>query len=236
MPRGSYGPDDRHLLETAATRVYSNAVAHGSLPADDPRLTEPAVASALCSCSSTSACCATTRRATATTPWTPPPCRHRSSCRSASRARTCSASRPAGLTRSATSAGVPHLPPGDGQPDHRDPRSGEHQQLHRRRRQRLPQKLLTAQPEGRRKASTLAVAEERDIRALERGVRMRTLYQHPARHSPPTREYVADIVPGAPRSAPSTSSSSGSSSSTARSRSSPARRATRWRWRSENAR
>jgi sugar-specific transcriptional regulator TrmB len=54
--------------------------------------------------------------------------------------------------------------------------------------------LLTAQPHGRRPATTLAVAENRDVRALKRGVRMRTLYQHSARHSPATREYVADIV------------------------------------------
>jgi len=54
--------------------------------------------------------------------------------------------------------------------------------------------LLTAQPHGRRPATTLAVAENRDVRALRRGVRMRTLYQHSARHSPATREYVADIV------------------------------------------
>lgn len=54
--------------------------------------------------------------------------------------------------------------------------------------------LLTAQPHGRRPANTLAVAENRDVRALERGVRMRTLYQHSARHSPATREYVTDIV------------------------------------------
>ena len=31
-------------------------------------------------------------------------------------------------------------------------------------------------------------------RRCERGVKMRTLYQHSARHSPATREYVADIV------------------------------------------
>jgi sugar-specific transcriptional regulator TrmB len=54
--------------------------------------------------------------------------------------------------------------------------------------------LLTAQPHGRRPAGTLAEAENRDVMALERGVRMRTLYQHSARHSPATREYVADIV------------------------------------------
>ncbi len=56
------------------------------------------------------------------------------------------------------------------------------------------EELLTAQPHGRRPATTLAVAENRDVRALERGVKMRTLYQHSARHSPATREYVADIV------------------------------------------
>ncbi len=54
--------------------------------------------------------------------------------------------------------------------------------------------LLTAQPHGRRPATTLAVAENRDVKALERGVKMRTLYQHSARHSPATRDYVADIV------------------------------------------
>jgi sugar-specific transcriptional regulator TrmB len=56
------------------------------------------------------------------------------------------------------------------------------------------QELLTAQPHGRRPANTLAVAENRDVKALRRGVTMRTLYQHSARHSPATREYVADIV------------------------------------------
>jgi sugar-specific transcriptional regulator TrmB len=54
--------------------------------------------------------------------------------------------------------------------------------------------LLTAQPHGRRPAQYLALAEDRDIKALERGVRMRTLYQHSARHSPATREYVADVT------------------------------------------
>jgi len=56
------------------------------------------------------------------------------------------------------------------------------------------EELLTAQPEGRRPADTLAVAKDRDVKALERGVRMRTLYQHSARHGPATREYVAVVV------------------------------------------
>ncbi len=53
--------------------------------------------------------------------------------------------------------------------------------------------LLTAQPHGRRPASYLALAEDRDLKALDRGVKMRTLYQHSARQSPATREYVAEV-------------------------------------------
>lgn len=55
------------------------------------------------------------------------------------------------------------------------------------------EELLTAQPHRRRPAPDLAVAVERDVKALTRGVAMRTLYQHSARHSLPTREYVNAI-------------------------------------------
>jgi hypothetical protein len=54
--------------------------------------------------------------------------------------------------------------------------------------------LITAQPHGRRPAPELAIAIERDIRALNRGIRMRTLYQHSARQSPATREYVSQVT------------------------------------------
>ena len=54
--------------------------------------------------------------------------------------------------------------------------------------------LLTAQPDGPRSADVLAEAIERDQRALERGVRMRTLYQHSARRSVATREYVEEVI------------------------------------------
>jgi hypothetical protein len=52
------------------------------------------------------------------------------------------------------------------------------------------QELLTAQPDGARSPEILDSALERDARALARGVRMRTLYQHSARRSLATREYV----------------------------------------------
>lgn len=54
--------------------------------------------------------------------------------------------------------------------------------------------ILSAQPHGRRPVEELAQAENRDLRALDRGVRMRTLYQHSARQSPATREYVAEVT------------------------------------------
>ncbi len=54
--------------------------------------------------------------------------------------------------------------------------------------------LLAAQPAGARRATVLEQAVDRDIRALQRGVRMRTLYQHTARRSKATREHVERTV------------------------------------------
>jgi DNA-binding CsgD family transcriptional regulator len=51
--------------------------------------------------------------------------------------------------------------------------------------------MLSVQPGGRRLEHTLAQALERDQQMTERGVRIRTLYQHTARHSPETLAYVA---------------------------------------------
>ena len=50
--------------------------------------------------------------------------------------------------------------------------------------------LLTAQPAGARRAVILEQAVDRDLRTIERGVHMRTLYQHTARRSKATRDYV----------------------------------------------
>lgn len=54
--------------------------------------------------------------------------------------------------------------------------------------------LLTAQPAGPRPSDQLAVAIERDLRALERGVSLRTLYQHSARRSSSTQDYVTEVT------------------------------------------
>ncbi len=54
--------------------------------------------------------------------------------------------------------------------------------------------LLTAQPQAGRSPAVLKVAAERDVRALERGISMRTLYQHSARRSSAAQEYVAQVT------------------------------------------
>ena len=54
--------------------------------------------------------------------------------------------------------------------------------------------MLTAQPQAGRDAASLAAAAVRDTALLERGTKMRTLYQHSARRSAMTHEYVAAVT------------------------------------------
>jgi sugar-specific transcriptional regulator TrmB len=56
------------------------------------------------------------------------------------------------------------------------------------------EELLTAQPQGVRDGATLDAAARRDKAALERGVKMRILYQHSARRSSITHKYVAAVT------------------------------------------
>ncbi len=54
--------------------------------------------------------------------------------------------------------------------------------------------VLTAQPGGGRPAAELEQAIGRDLAMVRRGVRMRTLYQHTARHHAPTQVYVERLT------------------------------------------
>lgn len=54
--------------------------------------------------------------------------------------------------------------------------------------------LLTAQPQARRDIRQLGGALERELAALRRGVRMKTLYQHAARRSTATHDYVEAVT------------------------------------------
>ena len=58
----------------------------------------------------------------------------------------------------------------------------------------VEEELLTAQPQTGRDAQSLAAAALRDTAALERGITMRTLYQHSARRSSVTHKYVAAVT------------------------------------------
>ena len=55
------------------------------------------------------------------------------------------------------------------------------------------EEALTAQPQAGRDSGKLALAVLRDTALLERGAKIRTLYQHSARRSSVTREYVAAV-------------------------------------------
>ena len=56
------------------------------------------------------------------------------------------------------------------------------------------EELLTAQPQTGRGIRQLGGALEREVAALRRGVRMKTLYQHAARRSTVTHEYVEAVT------------------------------------------
>ena len=53
--------------------------------------------------------------------------------------------------------------------------------------------ILTAQPTLGRASGSLENASERDIRAVQRGIGMRTLYQHSARRSVAIKDYVSAV-------------------------------------------
>ncbi len=56
------------------------------------------------------------------------------------------------------------------------------------------EEVLTAQPQVGRSAASIREATSRDLGALQRGVRMRTIYQHAARRARFTRQYVERVT------------------------------------------
>lgn len=56
------------------------------------------------------------------------------------------------------------------------------------------EEVLTAQPQVGRSAASLKAASARDLAALQRGVKMRTIYQHAARRARFTRQYVDRVT------------------------------------------
>jgi sugar-specific transcriptional regulator TrmB len=192
-PSDGYGPGDRQLLETSAARIYANAVQHGSLPADDPRLHDDKLQPALDLLLDLGLL------------------RHDDGDRyvptdpAAVQSQIVVPLGQRGADLLAESARWADAFSDLGQVYRTSPRTTVNPitEIHGLDNinnfiaaavNDTRQEMLTAQPHGRRPASTLAVAEDRDVKLLSRGARMRTLYQHSARHSPATREYVADIT------------------------------------------
>src|SRR4051794_41027777 len=195
VPRSTYGPETRHLLENSASRIYANAVAHGSLNPDDPRLGEgselrPAldllVDIGLLRLDETKGLLVPVDPAAIQAQVVVPLGVQGTELLTESARWADAFSELGQIFRTSPRAVVSPITEIHGI---ENINSFIGAAINDSRHE-----LLTAQPNGRRPAHILVVAEDRDVRALGRGVRMRTLYQHSARHSPPTREYVADIV------------------------------------------
>jgi hypothetical protein len=190
-----YGPEERRLLEAAAGRLYSNAAAHGRLPVDDPRLSEGGefreaadllVDLGLFVTNDAGTEYLLVDPSTVQNRVVVPMSREGADLLNES-AEWAEAFASLGQTyRRATRSEIAPITELRGFPQIdnflqalvSDSRS----------------EILAAQPYGRRPANALAQAENRDLRALQRGIKMRTLYQHSARQSPATREYVAEMT------------------------------------------
>jgi hypothetical protein len=194
MPRSSYGPDERRLLENVATRLFSNVVAHGSLPKDDPRFRDGSEMRAGLDLLLDIGLLRLDEAGEQYMPIDPAtiqsqivvPLGQQGADMLIESGRWADAFTALGQTFRTS----PHLT------DHPVTEIRGFNNINNFIQAAVSDcriELLTAQPYGRRPASDLAVAAERDVKALNRGIKMRTLYQHSARHSPATREYVAEI-------------------------------------------
>ncbi len=190
-----YGPEERKLLETAAGRLYSNAAAHGQVAADDPRFQEGGEFRAALDLLLDIGLFVPNHAGTQYLPVDPstvqtrvvvPLSREGADLLNESSEWAETFSQLGQTYRRATQSDIAPITEVRGlvqinnylQALISDARS----------------EILTAQPYGRRPAPELASAQDRDLRAIDRGVKMRTLYQHSARQSPATREYVAEMT------------------------------------------
>ncbi len=189
-----YGPEERQLLETAASRIYSNAVAHGYLSVDDPRLADDSEQRPALDLLIDIGLLIVDTAAGHYLPVDP----------TSIQSRVVVPLGQQGAELLTESARWADAFTSLGQTYRQSPHMTTHPITEIRG---LPNinsyiqavvgdcgnELLTAQPYGRRPAKDLETAIQRDIKALNRGIKMRTLYQHSARHSPATRDYVTEV-------------------------------------------
>lgn len=189
-----YGPEERHLLETMASRIYSNVVARGYLASDDPGFDEGSEHKSAYELLIDIGLLRLEEESGQYVPVDP----------SAVQTQVVVPLGQQGAELLSESARWADLFSGLGQTFRKSPHMTTHPITEIRGFPNINSyiqaavndcrnELLTAQPYGRRPATVLAEAVERDIKALNRGIKMRTLYQHSARHSPATREYVAQV-------------------------------------------
>jgi hypothetical protein len=189
-----FGADERRLLETTASRIYSNAVASGYLPSDDPRLAEDSAERPALELLIDLGLLRLDPESGHYLPVDP----------SAVQSQVVVPLGQEGAELLNESARWADAFTALGQQFRKSPHMTSHPITEVRGLPNINQyiqaavsdcrvELLTAQPFGRRPAKDLATAIERDIKALNRGIKMRTLYQHSARHSPATRDYVREV-------------------------------------------
>lgn len=196
MPESnSYGPEERALLETVAGRVYSNVVANGQVAADDPGLAKTPEQRRALDLLVELGLLKLDEGSRQYLPMDP----------STVQAQVVVPIGQRGAELLTESARWSDAFTALGQVFRKSPRLVDHPITEIRGFQNINRyieavvsdcrsELITAQPLGRRPPKDLAVAMERDIKALGRGIKMRTLYQHSARHSPVTRDYVAQVT------------------------------------------
>jgi hypothetical protein len=190
-----FGADERRLLETTASRIYSNAVAHGFLSSEDPRLAKDAELRPALDLLLDIGLLIQDEETGHYCPIDP----------AGIQSRVVVPLGQEGADLLAESARWANLFDTLGQTYRKSPHLSDRPITEIRGFANINsfiqatvgdcrKELLTAQPHGRRPAPILAEAVQRDIRALDRGIKMRTLYQHSARHSPATRDYVAEVT------------------------------------------
>jgi hypothetical protein len=189
-----FGPDDRALFEGEATALFDDVVAAGSLPANDPRIAPEGPLKPAFELLRTMGLLILDKHADAYFPVDPTTVQSRVvSPMSQQGAELLTESSQwatafSGLAQSWRRApGADRGPVTEVRGDAIDPFIASLVAD-------AEKELLTAQPQTGRNAATLAAAAVRDVAALERGVTMRTLYQHSARRSSITHKYVAAVT------------------------------------------
>lgn len=191
----SYGPSERELFETASASLYDDIVASGGLPADDPRITDDAPQRAAFD---QLVELGLVQLDKSTETWLPED-------PNSIQSRVISPLSQEGVKLLEESSHWARAFGTLSQSWRRSPASqsrGPFTYLHGDAIvpyltglvAEAEEEILTAQPQTGRDAPSLASAALRDTAALERGIKMRTLYQHSARRSSMTHKYVAAVT------------------------------------------